>query len=154
MKITRELAIQLLKYCHEHPDFYFPFLVMCQEYTPEDDDFVEIEPEEWEMISEDDTYQTFELWENLHDVREVTTELLAKGFIEKITNQSLEEYIKTQAQNYRKEWKEELWESTDIEEFGFNEFIGGKAEAFEDCYYYLRKFRGVPDSENDYFWNN
>ena len=81
MKITRKLAIELLKYCHEHPDFYFPFLVMCREYTPEDDDFVEIESNEWETISEDDIYQTFELWENLHDLREGTTELLAKDLL-------------------------------------------------------------------------
>jgi hypothetical protein len=85
MNITRDLVIQLLRYCHEHPDFHFPFLVMCQEYTPEDDDFVEVEPDEWEMISEDDIYQTFQLWENLHDLREGTTELLAKGFIERMT---------------------------------------------------------------------
>lgn len=34
---------------------------MNQEYSPEDDDFVEIEPEEWETIEEDENYQTFEL---------------------------------------------------------------------------------------------
>jgi hypothetical protein len=50
----------------------------------EDDDFVEVESDEWEMISGDDIYQTFELWENLHNLREGTTELLAKGFIEHI----------------------------------------------------------------------
>jgi hypothetical protein len=86
MKITRELALQILKYCHEHKDFYFPFLVMCKEYTPEDDDFVEVEFGEWELILEDESYQTFELWENLNDLRGDTTELLAKVFIEKITN--------------------------------------------------------------------
>lgn len=64
MNITRNLAIQILKYLHKHKDFYFPFLVMCREYTPEDDDFVEIEPEEWGMIAEDETYQTFQLREN------------------------------------------------------------------------------------------
>lgn len=65
MNITRNLAIQILKYLHTHKDFYFPFLVMCREYTPEDDDFVEIEPKEWEIIAEDEAYQTFQLWENL-----------------------------------------------------------------------------------------
>jgi len=78
MKISRELALQVLKYCSKNPDFYFPFLVMCQEYSPEDDDFVEIEPNEWENIEEDEIYQTFELWENLQDLRENTTELLAR----------------------------------------------------------------------------
>ncbi len=55
---------------------------MCREYTSEDDDFVEIQPDEWEMINDDEIYQTFELWENLQDLHENTTELLAKGFIE------------------------------------------------------------------------
>jgi hypothetical protein len=69
----------------------------------------------------------------------------AKGFIEMITDESLENHMLTLARNYRKEWREELCESTDIEEFGFNEFIGGKADAFEDCVYLIRKYRGVPD---------
>jgi len=86
MKISRELAIQILKYCCENKDFYFPFLVMCKEYTPEDDDFVEVEPDEWEMIQEDESYQTFELWENIQNSYEGTTELLAEGFIRKILN--------------------------------------------------------------------
>lgn len=95
MKISRESAIRILKYCHEHWGFYFPFTVVCREYTPEDDDFVEVEPDEWEMINEDEGYQTFELWENVQDLRGVgtlggdeTTELLAKGFIEKILAES------------------------------------------------------------------
>lgn len=89
MKISRELAIQILKYLEEYPKFYFPFLVVCKEYTPEDDDFVEIEPSEWRVIKEDENYKTFELWENLQDLYIETIELMAKGFIEKITNKSL-----------------------------------------------------------------
>lgn len=89
MKISRELAITILRYLDTHKNFYFPFLVMNQEYTPEDDDFVEIEPNEWEMIAEDDIYQTFELWENLQNLDYETTELMAKGFIEKITRESV-----------------------------------------------------------------
>jgi len=90
MKITRELAIKILRYLDQHKDFYFPFLVMNKEYTEEDDDFVEIEPNEWEMIKEDEKYQTFELWENLQNLDLDTIELMAKGFIEKIINESLE----------------------------------------------------------------
>lgn len=41
--------------------------------------------------------------------------------------------IEDLATEYRNNWKEDLWESEDIEEFGLNEFIGGKAEAYEDC---------------------
>lgn len=85
MKISRELAIQILKYLSRHKNFYFPFSVVNKEYSEEDDDFMEIEPEQWEMIAEDDKYQTFELWENLKNLYEETVELMAKGFIEKIT---------------------------------------------------------------------
>lgn len=89
MKISRELAIKILKYLDQHKDFCFPFLVMCKEYTEEDGDFVEIEPEEWEMIAEDEKYQTFELWENLQNLYEETLELMVKGFLEKITGEKI-----------------------------------------------------------------
>ena len=68
---------------------------------------------------------------------------MAKGFLEKITHESLEKDIATLAKNYRKEWKEELWESEDIEEFGFNEFIGGKAEGYEDSLDLIRKYKSA-----------
>ena len=84
MKISRELAIKILKYLDHHKKFYFPFLVMCKEYTEEDDDFVEIESDEWKMIKSDDKYQTFELWENLQNLYPETIQLMAKGFIEKM----------------------------------------------------------------------
>lgn len=133
MPISRELAIKILKYLDQHGDFYFPFLVMNQEYTEEDDDFVELEPNEWRMIMNDEKYQTFQLWENLQDLHEETIRLMAQGFIEKITSESVRIQIAELAKKYRSEWNEELWESTKIEEFGFNEFVGGKAEAYEDC---------------------
>ena len=41
--------------------------------------------------------------------------------------------IENLAKKYRKEWKIELCESEDIIIFGENEFVGGKAEAFEEC---------------------
>lgn len=84
MKIERELAIKILKYCHEHTDFYFPFLVMNKEYSEEDDDFVEVESNEWKMVQEDEKYQTFELWENLQNLDEQTLKLMAKGFLDEI----------------------------------------------------------------------
>ena len=43
MRINRNLAIEILKYLHKHPKFYFPFLVMCKEYTPEDSEIVTIQ---------------------------------------------------------------------------------------------------------------
>ena len=139
MDISRELAIKILKYLNQHKDFYFPFLVMNREYTQEDNDFLEIEPNEWKMIEEDGNYKTFQLWENLQDLDDDTARLMAKGFIEKITNESLESHITELAKNYKKEWKEELWESEDIVDFGFNEFVGGKAEAYEDCLDIIRE---------------
>jgi len=84
MDISKKLAIKILKYLEENKDFYFPFLIMNREYTQEDNDFVEIEPCEWEMIAGDETYQTFQLWENLQDLDKRTLELMAKGFIEVI----------------------------------------------------------------------
>ena len=139
MPKSRVLAIKILKYLDQHKDFYFPFLVMNQEYTEEDDDFVEIEPDEWEMIEEDEKYQTFQLWENLQNLHEETLALMAKGFIERITRESLELQIAELSRNYRKEWKERLGESAKIEEYGFNEFLGGKAEAYDDCLRIIRE---------------
>ncbi len=138
MDISRELAIAILKYLDKNKDFYFPFLVMNQEYTPEDNDFVEIEPSEWEIIAEDENYKTFQLWENLQNLGIDTLKLMAKGFIEKITNEFLEKYIAQRAREYRAYWKEKLPESAKIEEYSFNEYILGKAEAYEDCLDFIR----------------
>ena len=141
MDISRELAIQILKYLDHHKNFYFPFLVMNKEYTEEDDDFVEIEPNEWEMIESDENYQTFQLWENLQNLDELTLKLMAKGFLEEITNESLEKHIAILAKNYRNEWNKNLSGSAKIEDYGLNEFIGGKADAFEDCLFLIKKYR-------------
>ena len=65
MKINRGLAIKILKYLDKHPKFYFPFLVMCREFSDENNDSGEVEPAKWELIKSDKKYQTFELWENL-----------------------------------------------------------------------------------------
>lgn len=141
MDISRELAIKILKYLDQHKDFYFPFLIMNKEYTKEDDDFVEIELDEWGMIENDENYQTFQLWENLQNLDGRTLKLMAKGFLEKITEESLENHIEKLAKNYRKKWNENLLESGKIEDYGLNEFIAGKADAFEDCLFLIRKYR-------------
>jgi len=140
MNISRELAIKILKYLDQHKDFYFPFLVMNQEYTEEDDDFVEIEPNEWKLMKEDDKYQTFQLWENLQNLDEQTLKLMAKGFIEKVTNESLESHIAELERNYRKDWRKEFRKSEKIEEYGLYEFIDGKAEAYGDCLDIIRGY--------------
>ena len=139
MKISKKLAVRVLKYLSEHKDFYFPFLVMCKEYTEEDNDLVEIEPEEWKDIAEDDMYQTFELWENLQNLDEETLQLMSKGFLEKITGEEAIDKIAKEAKKYREKWDEKLWDSTDIKEFGLNEYYGGKAEGFEESLEILYK---------------
>lgn len=139
MKISRKLAIQILKYLDLHKDFHFPFRVICKEYADKENDFGEISPGEWKIIQSNRKYKCFELWENLQDLYLETVEFMAKGFIEKITSKSLERKIATLAKRYRNYWKEKLWESEDIEEFGLNEFISGKAEGFEESLEIIRK---------------
>ncbi len=135
MKISRKLAIKILKYLNKNKDFYFPFSVICREYKN-----FETELKDWKVISTDKKLKSFELRENLQNLHKETVDLMAKGFIEKITGKSLEKYISKLAKDYRKEWKEELWESEDIEEFGLNEFIGGKADAYEDCLDLIKEY--------------
>ena len=143
MNISRKLAIQILEYCRSHKEFYFPFSVMCKEYLETDYDLAQAEIDEYNILLQDTKYQTFELSENLQDLHKETVNLMAKGFIEKITGESLESHISILAKNYRKDWKEELWKSERIEEFGLNEFIGGKADAYEDCLYLIKKYHEV-----------
>ncbi|MDD3646134.1 MAG: hypothetical protein PHH06_01870 [Candidatus Gracilibacteria bacterium] len=140
MKISRELALIILKYLNDNPKFYFPFMVVCKEYSPEDDDFVEIEPNEWETIEKDEIYKTFELWENLQNLYEGTTELLAKGFIDLILGKSLKDEIETLYNNYDKLCKSDLTESAKILEYGENEFFGGKREAFQEVLELFKKY--------------
>lgn len=139
MKISREIAILILKYLSRHPKFYFPFIVVCQEYSPEDDDFVEICPNEWEIIGEDSVYQTFELWENLQDLDKKTLKLLSLGFIQKILWANLKRDIKVLAKWYRKLYKWKKVESLNILEYWENEFFWGKAEAFEEVLEMMEK---------------
>lgn len=139
MRISRELAIRILKYLDQHTNFYFPFLVMCKEYTP-DDDFVEIEPNEWKLIKENESYQTFEIRENLQNMYKDTTKLLAKWFLEKIIWKSLHKEISALARQYKILYKKKLCESEKIEEYWENEFFWWKAEAYEDVLTLLEKY--------------
>lgn len=136
MPITRELALKIIKYLLDNPSFYFPFKIMCKEYASyvdNDDDFVEIVPQDdYENLVENLQYDTFELWENLQNLDLQTLQLLSKGFIEKIVNENAIDSIEQSAKGYRELWKMNLCESADIEEYGLNEFFGGKAEGFEE----------------------
>jgi hypothetical protein len=117
MRIKRTLAIEILKYLYKHPRFYFPFLVISKIRNGENDDFIEIEPDEWKLIQKDISYQTFELRENLQNLYKDTTELLAKGFIEKITKSSFKKELKSLAIQHKKLYKVQLCESEKIEEY-------------------------------------
>lgn len=131
MDITRDLAIEILKYLAQHKDFYFPFLVMCREYTPEDDDLVEIEPKEWKIIFEDETCQTFQLWENLQNLDKDTVQYMAQGFLEEMNIATYREWDKKKRLDSKfslkptvftitKEEVEELFEEMEIrDELGF-----------------------------------
>lgn len=50
-----------------------------------------------------------------------------------------QKHLSELAKNYRGHWQKELCESENIEAYGLNEFIGGKADAFEDCLDLLEK---------------
>lgn len=124
MKISRKIAIKILKYLNENAEFYFPFLVVCKEYSDEDDDFVEIDPKEWRIINDDYKYQTFELWENLQNLDEKTLRLMAKGFLEEIIKS---ENIVLSKNNLDRKSKSVIFNitKTEIEEI-FEEMIEGK----------------------------
>lgn len=65
---------------------------MCQERTPGDGNLVGIDPEERKIIEKDNTYQIFELQENLQNIYLETMELLSQWFIDKILEEE-KEYI-------------------------------------------------------------
>lgn len=132
MTISRELAIKILHYLATHPKFPFPFLIMCKEYSPEDDDFVEISPNEWRDIQDDEIYQTFQLWENLQDLDEKTLILMSKWFIEIMVWKDIISEVHSLLNDSKKFYKEELYQSTIIEEFWSNEFFWWKIEAYEE----------------------
>ena len=134
MKIQREQVIKIIKYLNENPNFYFPFKIICKEYASDknDNNFVEIvSKDDYENLLDDLTYNTFELCEDFQNLDIKTLELMSKGFIEEILKRDIISKISNLAMEYRKSWKEDLWESTDIEEYGLNEFLGGKAEAYK-----------------------
>lgn len=143
MDISKELAIKILKYLDRHPDFYFPFSVVNKEYSEEDNDYVEIEPSEWRLIAEDERYQTFQLWENLQNLDYDTVYLLSKGYIEKITGESLHSHVKIIARNYSKESEWDSWGSKDSELYGMSEFMKGKAEAYNDCVRMIKNYQSM-----------
>ena len=56
-----------------------------------------------------------------------------------LTQSNAHKLISNLAKEYRASWKFKLCESTNIEEYGFNEYLGGKAEGFEEALAILEK---------------
>jgi len=140
MPISRELVLLIIKYLINNQEFYFPFSIYNQYFDENEESYtVEFSLADYQKIKEKEEYTKFILSENLQNLYPETIELMSKGFIEKIINKNSIDKISQLALECRKEWKEELWESEKIEEYGLNEFIGGKAEAYEECLIILKQ---------------
>lgn len=137
MEINIELFTKIILFVNSNPDFYFPFKVILSN-----------EQDEFELYPDDSTelktsavegyinrgYKLL-LSENLNQIDRVTTVLMTKGFLDKITGaqDSAVEKIKLLANRYRNQWDSALCDSEDIRLYGYNEYIGGMADAFEEC---------------------
>ena len=142
MKIQREQVIRIIKYLEENKNFYFPFKIICEDLKENSeycgaDCLKEID---YEFIEKNKSLVNFYLEENLQNLYPETLELMVEGFLHKIEHTNILNKISNLAIEYRKSWKEDLWESPNIEEYGLNEFLGGKAEAYEDCLELLKKY--------------
>jgi hypothetical protein len=133
MPISRELALKILKYLLDNSSFYFPFKIVCINFDEDDELYdVYVSQEMLDKVLNNDEFKDFKLVENLQHLDLQTLQLMSKGFIEKIVYADAIKQIETAAKEYRSLWKIDICESVEIEEYGFNEFVGGKAEGFEE----------------------
>lgn len=140
MPITKKLALLILKYLLDNPSFYFPFKIVCINFDEDDELYdVEVSQEILDEVLNNDEFKNFKLIENLQHLDLQTLQLMSKGFFEKIVYSDAIQQIETTAKEYRNLWKRDFCESVDIEEYGLNEFFGGKAEGFEECLAILKK---------------
>ena len=58
-KLTRDLALFFLKHGLIDTD---KAILVCQGFATDDEDFVEVLPEDYESLKEDKDYQAFEIW--------------------------------------------------------------------------------------------
>lgn len=141
MKIKKEQVIRIMQYLIENPNFNFPFKVICEDFDKNSENYQVNCLDEFDTkFIEDNNLINFYLEENLQNLSKETLELMAKGFLEKIEKKGIIFGISNLAKEYRSSWKENLCESVDIEEYGLNEFLGGKAEAYEDCLDIIKKY--------------
>lgn len=140
MPIARNLALKIIKYLLDNPSFYFPFKIVCINFYEDDELYdVEVSQEIFDEVLNNDEFKDFELVENLQHLDLETLQLMSKGFIEKIINENSIDSIEQSAKGYRELWKMNLCESANIEEYGLNEFLGGKAEGFEESLEILKE---------------
>ncbi|CAC9655027.1 hypothetical protein [bacterium endosymbiont of Bathymodiolus sp. 5 South] len=134
MKITKERVLSTINYIKQNPNFYFPFKIMCLDFDEHhemyEEDCLDFEYHE---IKNDNLMVNFILVENLQNLLLETVELMSKGFFEKIEYMDALSEVSNLAQESRGRWKKELRKSEDIEIYGMNEFVSGKAEAYENC---------------------
>lgn len=141
MPLSRELALKILKYLLDNPSFYFPFKIVCINFDEDDELYdVEVSQEMLDEVLSNEVFQDFKLVENLQHLNLETLQLMSKGFLDKIVNNDALNQIETYAKEYRNLWKKEACESLKIEEYGFNEFLGGKAEGFEESLEILKEY--------------
>lgn len=141
MKISKEEVIKIMKYLDENDDFYFPFKIFCEDLK-DDNEYYEknfLEENDYEFIKNCNEFKNFYLVENLQNLYPQTVELMAKGFLDKIEHHNILNKISSLAKKSRKDWDINLCESVCIEEYGLNEYLGGKADAYEDCEEILKK---------------
>lgn len=140
MPISRKLTLKILKYLLDNPSFYFPFNIVCINFDKDDElYYVEVSQEIFDEVLNNDKFKDFKLVENLQHLDLETLQLMSKGFIEKITYDDAAKQIEASAKEYRNLWKKEACESVNIEEYGFNEFLGGKADGFEESLEVLKR---------------
>jgi hypothetical protein len=144
MPITKNLALKIIKYLLDNPSFYFPFKIVCINFDEDDALYdVEVSQEMLDEVLSNEGFQDFKLVENLQHLDLETLDLMSKGFIEKIVHDDVIKQIETAAKGYRNLWKIDICESVKIEEYGFNEFLGGKAEGFEESLEILKKTMSI-----------
>jgi hypothetical protein len=114
---------------------------MCKEYSQEDDDFVEVQPNEWKNIKNDKIYQTFEIREYLQNKYKHKNKYQVKWLIRKIIIKTIYKTTHWMAKAYKKLYKSELTESKSITEYWENEFYWWKLEAYKDVLYLLKKYK-------------
>ncbi len=138
MKITRKQVLNILKYLNKNPEFYFPFGIICQDFT-EDDSLYDVDCTEieYEVFEKNTLLVNFALEENLQDLYPETVKLMAKGFLEKMLFESNLSHVDTnEIKNKIIDCEKFInpygCEIEDSEKFALNEFLKGKVEAYHE----------------------